>query len=184
MCEPGGEKQGMYWITAWLMLFQLITQLTMNAQNTSAQEPFYFGQKRDNVHLQPVLSKVPFCCVCARLSSPSFCVSRGGLPSPWQRQFCAAAAGMGHGNGFSNRGDTEDLLINVSASKQITACAIKNGEQRAVVTFFIQQQLPFGQKGGQKRGFSNCHLAKSLCHHRNEDFRVSVGKVLSRHRFV
>lgn len=50
--------------------------------------------------------------------------------------------------------------------------------------------LPFGQKGDRKSGFSECHLTKSLCHHRYEDlsysshFRVTVGKVLSRHIFV
>lgn len=50
--------------------------------------------------------------------------------------------------------------------------------------------LPFGQQGDQKRGFGRCHLAKSLCHHRNEDlsnsshFRATAGKVLSRHVFV
>lgn len=49
--------------------------------------------------------------------------------------------------------------------------------------------LPFG-KNDQKSGFSECHLTKSLCHHRNKDlinpnhFRVTVDKVLSRYIFV
>lgn len=54
----------------------------------------------------------------------------------------------------------------------------------------IARVLPFGQQGDQKRGFGRCHLAKSLCHPRNEDlsnssrFRATAGKVLSRPIFV
>lgn len=72
------EKKGMYWIAAWLMLFQLITQLTVNAQNTSAQKPLYVGQKRENVQLWHVLSNLIFCSVCARLNTSSSCVHMNG----------------------------------------------------------------------------------------------------------
>lgn len=43
--------------------------------------------KKTNVQLQHVLSNMVFCCVCARLNTPSFWVSRAGLPNPWQMQF-------------------------------------------------------------------------------------------------
>lgn len=50
--------------------------------------------------------------------------------------------------------------------------------------------LPFGPKSDQKSGFRDSHLTKNLYQHRNEDlsnsshFRVTVGKVLSRHTNV
>lgn len=77
----------MYWIAAWLMIFQLITQLTMNAQNTCAQEPLYFGQKRENIQLQHVLSNLHFFSVYARLNTPSLCACTYGAFSNGQMQF-------------------------------------------------------------------------------------------------
>ena len=48
---------------------------------------YILAKKRENVQLQHVLSSLPFCCVCARLNTPSFCVSVYGAPSHRQMQF-------------------------------------------------------------------------------------------------
>lgn len=80
--------------------------------------------------------------------------------------------------------------INMLVSKQIISCAIRYVRLLSPFDPATAGMLPFGQKGAQKIGFSRCHLTRSLCYHRNEDlsnssnFRVTVGKVLSRLLFV
>lgn len=91
-------------------------------------------------------------CVCARLNTPSSCVSTGGLARPWQMQLSCARRQLQPRNGTWNvwvflwvqqRGrswSSHGLRpVNVLAFKQIVACQVR--EAQGCCHFLIQQQL-------------------------------------------